>query len=240
MASKSRFKLGTSGDDTLDGTDQGEIFFGFDGNDTISARGGKDVAFGGRGDDLIFGGKGNDHLFGRGGNDAVVGEEGNDHLFGGSGRDLLLGGPGKDVLVGGADNDTFLIRQGTGLDSIADLQAGDGIDIRDLHFASFQAVLDAAHPSQNDVVIDLGGDDKLVIEDAKLSDLHEEQFIISSEIKGPTSSQTPYLVSANSHVYVESLITTGDQAPQRPTATPWSAFPTVSAHSTTATAPSRC
>jgi RTX calcium-binding nonapeptide repeat (4 copies) len=216
MASKSRFKLGTSGDDTLDGTDQGEIFFGFDGNDTISARGGKDVAFGGRGDDLIFGGKGNDHLFGRGGNDAVVGEEGNDHLFGGSGRDLLLGGPGKDVLVGGADNDTFLIRQGTGLDSIADLQAGDGIDIRDFHFASFQAVLDAAHPSQNDVVIDLGGDDKLVIEDAKLSDLHEEQFIISSEIKGPTSSQTPYLVSANSHVYVESLITTGDQAPQAP------------------------
>jgi hypothetical protein len=51
-----------------------------------------------------------------------------------------------------------------------------------------------------------------VIEDTKLSDLHAEQFIISSQIQGPTSSQTPYLVSANSHVYVESLITTGDQA----------------------------
>src|SRR5215813_6101633 len=212
MAIKSRLKFGTSGDDTLNGTEQGEIFFGFDGNDTVLARGGNDHAFGGRGNDLIFGGNGNDHLFGGCGNDALVGEAGKDHLVGGSGRDLLLGGPGKDVLVGGADNDTFLISQGTGTDTIADLQPGDRIDIRDFNFASFQAVLNAAHPSHDDVVIALGGGDQLVIEDTKLSDLHAEQFIISSQIQGPTSSQTPYLVSANSHVYVESLITTGDQA----------------------------
>src|SRR5215510_5603151 len=203
MAIKSRLKLGTSGDDTLNGTDQGEIFFGFGGNDTVFAGGGNDHAFGGRGNDLIFGGRGND---------ALVGEAGKDHLVGGSGRDLLLGGPGKDVLVGGADNDTFLIRQGTGTDTIADLQPGDRIDIRDFNFASFQAVLNAAHPSHDDVVIALGGGDQLVIEDTKLSDLHAEQFIISSQITGPSSSQTPYLVSANSHVTVESLITTGDQA----------------------------
>jgi len=212
MAIKSRLKLGTSGDDTLNGTDQGEIFFGFGGNDTIFAGGGNDHAFGGRGNDLIFGGNGNDHLFGGRGNDALVGEAGNDHLVGGRGRDLLVGGPGKDVLVGGADNDTFLIRQGTGTDTIADLQPGDRVDIRDFHFASFQAVLNAAHQSHDDVVIALGGGDQLVIEDAKLSDLHAEQFIISSQITGPSSSQTPYLVSANSHVTVESLITTGDQA----------------------------
>src|SRR5262245_61713191 len=213
MAIKSRLKLGTSGDDTLNGTDQGEIFFGFGGNDTIFAGGGNDHAFGGRGNDLIFGGNGNDHLFGGRGNDALVGEAGNDHLVGGRGRDLLVGGPGKDVMVGGADNDTFLIRQGTGTDTIADLQPGDRIDIRDFHFASFQAVLNAAHQSHDDVVIALGGGDQLVIGDAKLSDLHAEQFIISSQITGPSSSQTPYLVSANSHVTVESLITTGDQAP---------------------------
>ena len=80
------------------------------------------------------------------------------------------------------DNDTFLIRHGTGVDTIADLQAGDRIDIRDFNFASFQAVLDAAHQAHGDVVINLGGDDQLVIEDAKLSDLHAEQFIISSQI----------------------------------------------------------
>jgi Ca2+-binding RTX toxin-like protein len=38
------------------GTDDSEIFFGFGGNDAISAGGGNDHAFGGRGDDLIFGG----------------------------------------------------------------------------------------------------------------------------------------------------------------------------------------
>jgi hypothetical protein len=194
MAKKSRVKFGTSGDDTLTGTDDSEIFFGFGGNDAISAGGGNDHAFGGRG------------------NDALVGEAGKDHLFGGSGRDLLLGGPGKDVMVGGADNDTFLIRQGTGVDTIADLQAGDRVDIRDFNFASFQAVLNAAQQSHDDVVINLGGGDQLVIEDAKLSDLHPEQFIISSQIQGPTSTQTPYLVSANSHITVESLITTGDHA----------------------------
>src|SRR5215475_1755671 len=184
MAIKSRLKFGTSGDDTLNGTDQGEIFFGFGGNDTVFAGGGNDHAFGGRGNDLIFGGNGNDHLF---------------------------GGRGKDALVGGADNDTFLIRQGTGTDTIADLQLGDRIDIRDFNFASFQAVLNAAHQSHDDVVIALGGGDQLVIEHTKLADLHTEQFIISSQIQGPTSSQTPYLVSTNSHVTVESLITTGDQ-----------------------------
>jgi RTX calcium-binding nonapeptide repeat (4 copies) len=212
MAIKSRLKFGTSSDDTLNGTDQSEILLGFGGNDTIFARGGNDLAFGGRGNDLIFGGNGNDHLFGGRGNDALVGETGKDHLFGGSGRDLLLGGPGKDLLVGGADNDTFLVRQGTGVDTIADLQAGDRIDIRDFNFASFQAVLNAAHQSHGDVVINLGAGDQLVIADVKLSDLHAEQFIISSQITGPSSSQTPYLVSANSHFTVESLITTGDQA----------------------------
>src|SRR5262245_64378558 len=151
MAMKSRLKFGTSSDDTLNGTEQGEIFLGFGGHDTIFARGGNDHAFGGRGNDLIFGGNGNDHLFGGRGNDALVGEAGKDHLFGGSGRDLLLGGPGKDLLVGGADNDTFLIRQGTGVDTIADLQAGDRIDIRDFNFASFQVVLNDAHPSPGDV-----------------------------------------------------------------------------------------
>jgi Ca2+-binding RTX toxin-like protein len=162
MARKSRLKFGTGDDDTLNGTDDSEIFLGFGGNDTIFGRGGKDVAFGGHG------------------NDALVGEADKDHLFGGGGRDLLLGGPGKDVMVGGPGNDTFLIRQGTGVDVIADLQAGDHIDIRDFNFASFQAVLDAAHQTHGDVVINLGGGDQLVIEHTKLSDLHSEQFIISS------------------------------------------------------------
>src|SRR5262245_8862517 len=158
MATKSRFSFGMSSDDTLGGTDQSEAFFGLGVNDAISTTGG-------RGDDLIFGTRGNDDLFGDRGNDALVGDKGNDRLFGDIGRDLLLGGSGKDLLAGGDDNDTFLIRQGTGADIIADLQPGDRIDIRDFSFTSFLSVLNAAHQSNNDVVIHLGAGDQLVIED---------------------------------------------------------------------------
>ncbi len=113
-------------------------------------------------------------------------------------------------MVGGPGNDTFLIREGTGVDIVADLQAGDRIDIRDFNFASFQAVLNAAQQTHGDVVINLGGGDQLVIEHTKLSDLHCEQFIISSQITGSSSSQSPYLVSTNSHVTIELILTVGD------------------------------
>ena len=60
MAIKPRVKFGTSGDDTLDGTDQGETSFEFDGNNANTAGGGNDHAFGGRGKDVSVGGPGND------------------------------------------------------------------------------------------------------------------------------------------------------------------------------------
>src|SRR5262249_44569403 len=60
MAIKPRVKCGTSGDDTLDGTDQGETSFEFDGNNANTAGGGNDHAFGGRGKDVLVGGPGND------------------------------------------------------------------------------------------------------------------------------------------------------------------------------------
>jgi len=212
MKIKLPFKFGSAGDDTLTGTDKSDVLFGLDGNDSVFAAGGNDLAFGGPGDDQIFGGKGDDHLFGGKGDDALVGEAGNDDLFGGAGRDLLVGGAGKDKLDGGADDDTFLIRKGTGIDVVEHLQAGDRIDVRDFNFSSFEAVQGAAHQKHDDVVINFGNGDQLVLEDTRLSNLHEEQFIISSQITGPSSTQTPYLVSSDSHVTVEALITTGDHA----------------------------
>src|SRR5262245_30371229 len=151
-------------------------------------------------DDMLEGTDQDEILLGFDGNDALVGKEGTDDLLGGSDRDLLLGGPDKDLMVGGPGNDTFLIRHDTGVDTIADLQPGDRIDIRDFNFASFQAVLDAARQSHDDVVINLGGGDRLVIEDTQLSDLHAEQFIFSSQITGPSTLQSPYIVSTNSHI----------------------------------------
>jgi len=161
-------------------------------------------------DDLIHGTSGTDQLVGGAGNDALVGDAGNDHLVGGAGRDLLLGGLGNDDLNGSADDDIFLIRKGTGIDVITQLDAGDRIDVRDFSFPSFQALLNAAHESHGEVTIDLGSGDQLIIKGAKLSDLHSEQFMISSSITGPSSSQSPYLASSDSHVTIESLLTAGD------------------------------
>lgn len=201
---------GTNGDDDIFGSDHSDTIFGFRGDDTIFAGLGNDTVYGGRGDDLIDGGKGNDRLSGERGNDALVGGEGNDDLFGGPGRDLLLGGAGRDELDGNQGNDTFLFRQGMGVDTIEHLDAGDRIDIRDFHVASFQALIGSAQQVGHNVQINLGNGDRLVIEDTRIANLHAEQFIISNEVRGPSSSQTPYLVSSDSHVYTESLLTAGD------------------------------
>ena len=202
--------FGTNGDDEIFGSNHNDTIFGFRGDDAIFAGLGNDTVYGGRGDDLIDGGKGNDTLFGERGNDALVGGEGNDDLYGGHGRDLLFGGAGRDELSGDQGNDKFLFRKGMGVDTIEHLDAGDHIDVRDFHVSSFQALLNSARQVGHDVQIDLGNGDKLVIEDTRISDLHSEQFIIANEVKGPSSSDTPYLLSSDSHVYTESFLTVGD------------------------------
>ncbi|WP_454634709.1 hypothetical protein [Bradyrhizobium cenepequi] len=97
-----------------------------------------------------------------------------------------------------------------GVDTIEHLDHGDRIDIRDFHIASFQALIDSARQVGRDVQIGFGNGDKLVIEDTRISNLHAEQFIIADAVKGPSSSQTPYLLGSDSSVYTESLLTAGD------------------------------
>jgi hypothetical protein len=202
--------FGTIGNDDILGSNSDDIIFGLRGDDAIFAGNGNDKVHGGRGNDRIDGGQGNDRLFGGQGNDALIGGDGNDHLAGGEGRDLLLGGTGRDGLDGGEGNDKFLFRKGMGVDTIEHLDAGDRVDVRDFHVASFQALLNSTQQVGSDIVIDLGSGDKIVVEDTLISDLNAEQFIIGNEVKGPSSSQSPYLLSRDSHVYTESLLTTGD------------------------------
>jgi hypothetical protein len=202
--------FGTIGNDDILGSNSDDIIFGLRGDDAIFAGNGNDKVHGGRGNDRIDGGQGNDRLFGGQGNDALIGGDGNDHLAGGEGRDLLLGGTGRDGLDGGEGNDKFLFRKGMGVDTIEHLDAGDRVDVRDFHVASFQALLNSTQQVGSDIVIDLGSGDKIVVEDTLISDLNAEQFIIANEVKGPSSSQSPYLLSRDSHVYTESLLTTGD------------------------------
>jgi Ca2+-binding RTX toxin-like protein len=100
------------GDDSFTGSNAGEfssdapgkndLIYGFDGNDTISARGADDIVFGGRGADTIDGGDGSDLIAGDAGADAMKGGAGDDQIIvsGADGAgDTFNGGPGVDTLV---------------------------------------------------------------------------------------------------------------------------------------------
>ena len=91
--------------------------------------------------DLIFGNDSNDTLTGRQGNDLLVGGAGNDLLRGEAGLDTLLGGLGNDTLIGGTGADTFKFAE-TGalnLDSVLDYSfaEGDKLDLSALLDANF-------------------------------------------------------------------------------------------------------
>ena len=124
--------LGDEGDNTLNGTGQGERILGRAGNDSISGFDGDDIVFGGPGDDhlngnigddfvqgnigndivhggknndVVRGGKNNDMVYGDLGDDEVYGDMDDDQVFGGAGRDLVHGGQGNDVVHGNEDDD---------------------------------------------------------------------------------------------------------------------------------------
>jgi hypothetical protein len=208
---KKKFEFGTPDDDTLNDTNHNDFLFGFGGNDLIFAFGGNDTAFGGRGDDLIFGGDGKDSLFGEKGNDGISGGDGNDHLSGGDGNDFLVGGAGHDDLFGGRGSDKFVIRQGTGVDTVKDFRSNDQIDLRDFGFASAADVLDAFRQRGHDAVLDLGGGDKLILKDTRVSQLDTAQFIVSDTETGVSSSQSPYVVGVDPAISTRSLLTVGDE-----------------------------
>ena len=111
--------------ETVVGTDEGDLAFGFGGNDNLSGSGGRDLLNGNGGDDQIDGGAGNDRIFGGSGSDRILagsgddivrGHSGDDQIDGGSDNDILLGDGGDDFIDGGAGND--FLRGGDGDDSI--------------------------------------------------------------------------------------------------------------------------
>ncbi|MBM5818194.1 MAG: hypothetical protein FJ083_16975, partial [Cyanobacteria bacterium K_Offshore_surface_m2_239] len=73
--------LGTSGSDTIIGTDLAEQLVGREGNDRLEGGGGNDLLDGSWGEDTLLGGAGNDQLDGSFGNDLLNGGEGSDTYF---------------------------------------------------------------------------------------------------------------------------------------------------------------
>jgi Ca2+-binding RTX toxin-like protein len=113
-----RGKIGTSGDDVLNGTEDDDTISGLGGNDTMKGGGGNDWLYGGDGSDKLYGGNDSDHLYGQGGGDELYGNAGDDWLYGGEGLDKLYGGSGDDHLYGGGAHgfEGDLLNGGAGAD----------------------------------------------------------------------------------------------------------------------------
>lgn len=114
---------GNSKDNTLEGKDIGEKFYGKGGDDTINGRGGNDLIDGGKGDDLLIGADGKDvFVFKTGyGGDAIRGFFDGDRidlreLAGVDGYDDLIANHasqfGSAVRIEGDDGDVLYIRHG--------------------------------------------------------------------------------------------------------------------------------
>ncbi len=116
------YKVGTGGNNTLNGTSGIDMLFGMGGNDVLN---------GGATSDLLCGGNGNDTLNGGSGNDTLDGGSGDDILNGGNGNDDLRGKGGTDTMTGNLGADYF--NGGPGWDILVDYNPAEG-DTK--HFSS--------------------------------------------------------------------------------------------------------
>jgi Ca2+-binding RTX toxin-like protein len=118
---------GGDGDDQLEGGDGDDTFYGGDGADHVYGNDGNDVGYGGAGndsfegydgDDYFEGGEGDDKIEGDRGNDTLIGGAGNDWMRGSYGEDYLEGGEGDDFLWTGYNDDTIVMEDNFGNDTI--------------------------------------------------------------------------------------------------------------------------
>lgn len=153
--------VGNNSDNTLTAASHNDTLSGLGGNDRLNGLDGKDVLSGGLGNDILNGGN---H---------------NDQLRGDAGVDRLIGGRNNDILTGGSGDDLFIFTKGSGVDTITDFDAvGRAHDTIDLsHYAGINnfADLDISR-SRHDVVIDLAGNDQIVLKDVSIAAIDKGDF----------------------------------------------------------------
>lgn len=123
----------------------------------------------------IEGNRGDDMLNGKQGDDILLAGEGDDRLRGGKGADWVNGGPGNDILRGGPGADTFVFNGGR--DVIKDFQ--DDFDrIKVQGFGSVSDILARADQRGDDLWLDFGGGDRLIVHDATRNDLADGDLFV--------------------------------------------------------------
>ncbi|QCP88366.1 hypothetical protein EYE35_21670 (plasmid) [Cereibacter sphaeroides] len=103
-------------------------------------------------------------ITGNSGANRIAGGAGQDTLDGRGGNDTIVGGQGQDMLMGGAGTDRFLFRAGDGHDVIADLAAGERVEIEG--HAGWQELTAAGA----DTLVVLSPEDSLLLQGVSIAD----------------------------------------------------------------------
>ncbi|WP_309091231.1 sialate O-acetylesterase [Phenylobacterium sp.] len=159
-------------DDRMSGGGAFDDMHGNEGRDTLAGGDGGDWVVGGQHDDQLFGEEAGDVVLGNlgadlvdggAGDDVVRGGQGDDQLFGWAGNDFLAGDRGDDTISGGSGADIFHSFGEAGLDRITDFSFAGGDRVR-LVAGTTWSVSQAG----SDVVVDLAGGARLVLEGVPL------------------------------------------------------------------------
>ena len=179
--------VGGEGDDIVWGGQSDDSVLGGAGADTLNGDRDQDTIDGGDSDDFVNGGSHADSIGGGAGADTVTGGQGDDSLAGGEGADTLVGDRDDDLLAGGEGADRFLFADGSGADTIAnldfDLAGGDRIAIRldggainGVAIGSIDDLWDRVTDTLQGVTVDLGDGSSVVLAGLNRSGLSADMF----------------------------------------------------------------
>lgn len=192
--------VGGAGNDTIDGGQAWDLMYGGLGDDVFYVSQQVDFVFeeAGQGYDTVYANSPNGFYlyaniealfllgttpFGVGNelDNKMVGSASDNWLLGGAGNDTLDGGAGTDVLYGQDGSDTFRIGKGTGVDIIADFEAGtDKIDLSAFGYKSLSEIKARMLQVGSDISVDLGNGDSIIIYKTTIAALTTTNLILQA------------------------------------------------------------
>lgn len=131
--------------------------------------------------DFIFS---HDNINGANGADTLIGTDADEVLRGEGGDDRLEGAGGNDILYGGAGDDIFVFSDGDGQDEIRGFNAtrdGEKIDLKGISgVTGFEDLIPRMEQVGDDVRIDLGDGNEVLLRNVDLDDLDAADFIFAN------------------------------------------------------------
>lgn len=123
-----------------------------------------------------------------GDNRYAFGNSADNIITGSSSRQTIDGGAGNDVLIGGGGADTFIISKGNGTDLIVDFSNDDTIRLDGYGVTSFDQLISQSSQQGNDLWLNLGNGESVVLANTTADDLGADQFELNLDRSNLTLS----------------------------------------------------